>query len=69
MTKEETVAGQARTAYWHGVDFNATERAGRVTLQMGTSRAAVSATPVRYGRHSLNCDYCGALPTPLTPAP
>jgi hypothetical protein len=37
MTKEETVAGQARTAYWHGVDFNATARAGRVTLQMGTS--------------------------------
>ena len=37
MTKEETVAGETRTAYWHGVDFNATARAGRVTLQMGTS--------------------------------
>ena len=37
MTKEETVAGETRTAYWHGVDVNATARAGRVTLQMGTS--------------------------------
>src|SRR6185369_16500719 len=37
MTKEETVAGQARTAYWHGLDFNANARSGRVTLQMGTS--------------------------------
>ena len=38
MTKEETVAGETRTAYWHGVDVNATARlARRVTLQMGTS--------------------------------
>ena len=37
MTKEETVAGETRTAYWHGLDFNANARSGRVTLQMGTS--------------------------------
>jgi len=37
MTKEETVAGETRTAYWHGVDANATARSGRITLQMGTS--------------------------------
>ena len=37
MTKEETAAGETRTAYWHGVDVNGTARAGRVTLQMGTS--------------------------------
>ena len=38
MTKEETVAGETRTAYWHGVDFNATARmANRLTVQMGTS--------------------------------
>jgi len=38
QTKEETVAGEARTAYWHGVDLNATARmANRLTLQMGTS--------------------------------
>jgi hypothetical protein len=36
MTKEENIAGP-RTAYWHGVDINGTARAGRVTLQMGTS--------------------------------
>ena len=37
QTAEETVAGESRTAYWHGVDLNATARlAGRVTLQMGT---------------------------------
>ncbi len=38
MTKEETVAGETRTAYWHGVDVNATARmANRLTLQMGTT--------------------------------
>jgi carboxypeptidase family protein len=38
MTREETVAGETRTAYWHGVDFNATARmANRLTVQMGTS--------------------------------
>jgi hypothetical protein len=38
QTKEETVAGESRTAYWHGVDVNATARmANRLTLQMGTS--------------------------------
>ena len=36
--RRENVAGETRTAYWHGVDVNATARlAGRVTLQMGTS--------------------------------
>ena len=28
MTKEENVAGEARTAYWHGVDVNAHRAAG-----------------------------------------
>ena len=38
MTNEETVAGETRTAYWHGVDVNATARlASRLTVQMGTS--------------------------------
>ena len=37
MTKEENVAGEARTAYWHGVDVNGDRAARRVTLQMGTS--------------------------------
>jgi hypothetical protein len=36
MTTEENVAGETRTAYWHGVDVNATARLGTVTLQMGT---------------------------------
>ena len=26
QTEEETVAGESRTAYWHGVDLNATAR-------------------------------------------
>ena len=38
MTKEENVAGETRTAYWHGVDVSGTARlARRVTVQMGTS--------------------------------
>jgi hypothetical protein len=37
QTKEENVAGETRTAYWHGVDVNGTARLGSVTLQMGTS--------------------------------
>jgi hypothetical protein len=38
QTKEENVAGEKRTAYWHGVDVTGTARlARRVTLQMGTS--------------------------------
>jgi hypothetical protein len=37
QTKEENVAGETRTAYWHGVDFTGTARAGRLTVQMGTS--------------------------------
>jgi hypothetical protein len=37
MTKEESVAGETRTAYWHGLDVNGTARSGRITLQMGTS--------------------------------
>jgi hypothetical protein len=38
QTTEETVAGESRTAYWHGVDMNATARmANRLTLQLGTS--------------------------------
>jgi hypothetical protein len=38
QTKEENVAGETRTAYWHGVDVSGTARlASRVTLQMGTS--------------------------------
>ena len=38
MTKEETVAGETRTAYWHGLDVNGDRAAGQqVTLQMGTS--------------------------------
>ena len=38
QTREEDVAGETRTAYWHGVDLNGTARlADRVTLQMGTS--------------------------------
>ena len=37
MTKEETVAGETRTAYWHGVDVNGTARLAGITLQMGTS--------------------------------
>lgn len=38
QTKEENVAGETRTAYWHGVDVNATARvASRLTLQIGTT--------------------------------
>ena len=37
MTKEENVAGEKRTAYWHGVDVNGTARLGTVTVQMGTT--------------------------------
>ena len=38
QTAEENVAGEARTAYWHGVDMNATARmANRATVQIGTS--------------------------------
>ncbi len=38
QTKESNVAGTSRTAYWHGVDLNATARmAGRLTLQLGTT--------------------------------
>ena len=37
QTKEENVAGEERTAYWHGVDANATARLAGVTIQMGTS--------------------------------
>ena len=29
MTKEETVAGETRTAYWHGVDVNGDRAAGQ----------------------------------------
>jgi hypothetical protein len=37
QTMEENVAGETRTAYWHGVDVNATARLGTITLQMGTT--------------------------------
>jgi hypothetical protein len=37
QTKEETVAGEERTAYWHGVDVNGTARLRGITLQMGTT--------------------------------
>jgi hypothetical protein len=37
QTMEENVAGEERTAYWHGVDVNGTARLGSVTLQMGTT--------------------------------
>jgi hypothetical protein len=37
QTMEENVAGETRTAYWHGVDFNATARLSGLTLQMGTT--------------------------------
>jgi len=36
MTKE-TDYGDARTSYWHGVDFTATARPNRLTVQVGTS--------------------------------
>jgi hypothetical protein len=38
QTRETNVAGEARTAYWHGVDVNANARLrGNLTLQAGTS--------------------------------
>ena len=38
QTKETKAAGEARTAYWHGVDVNATARlAGSLTVQAGTT--------------------------------
>ena len=38
QTKEEDVAGEERTAYWHGLDVNGTARlGGRMTIQMGTT--------------------------------
>jgi hypothetical protein len=37
QTREENVAGESRTAYWHGVDANATARYGSLTLQFGTT--------------------------------
>ena len=37
QTLEKNVAGEERTAYWHGVDVNGTARLGTVTLQMGTT--------------------------------
>jgi len=38
QTSEENVAGEGRTAYWHGVDFNATARMkGNLTVQAGTT--------------------------------
>jgi hypothetical protein len=38
QTRETNVAGEARTAYWHGVDVNATARLrGNLNLQAGTS--------------------------------
>jgi Carboxypeptidase regulatory-like domain len=38
MTKETNVGGDARTAYWHGIDVNANARIrGALTLQAGTS--------------------------------
>ena len=38
MTKEETVAGETRTAYWHGVDVNGDRAVSAASpLQMGTS--------------------------------
>jgi len=38
QTKETNVAGEARTAYWHGVDVNGTARLkSGLTLQAGTS--------------------------------
>jgi hypothetical protein len=38
QTSEEKVAGEARTAYWHGVDLNATARMrGSLTVQAGTT--------------------------------
>ena len=37
QTTEENVAGESRTAYWHGVDTNATARAGNLTVQVGTT--------------------------------
>jgi hypothetical protein len=38
QTSEENVAGEGRTAYWHGVDFNATARMrGSLTVQVGTT--------------------------------
>ena len=38
QTKETNVAGEARTAYWHGIDVNGTARLrGNLTVQAGTS--------------------------------
>ena len=37
QTREENVAGESRTAYWHGIDTNATARAGGTTVQFGTT--------------------------------
>jgi carboxypeptidase family protein len=38
QTKETNVAGEARTAYWHGIDINGTARLrGNLTVQAGTS--------------------------------
>ena len=38
QTKETNVAGDARTAYWHGVDVNGTARLrGNLTVQAGTT--------------------------------
>ena len=38
QTKETNVAGDARTAYWHGIDVNGTARLrGNLTVQAGTT--------------------------------
>jgi len=38
QTKETNVAGEARTAYWHGIDVNGTARLrGNLTVQAGTT--------------------------------
>jgi hypothetical protein len=37
QTMEDNVAGEDRTAYWHGVDTNATARYGDLTVQFGTT--------------------------------
>jgi hypothetical protein len=66
MTSEVTAAGERRTAYWHGVDVNGTARAGRITLQMGTStgRGVRNTCALWQAQPQLSITVVGTLQTP-----